>query len=65
MSRADIMEQALKLKPEEKYVLVELLIKSMDEPDQELDAIWAEEAEQRLKAYRNGKLKGIPMSEIF
>ncbi len=59
------MEQALKLKPEEKFVLVELLIKSMDEPDQKLDAIWADEAEQRLKAYRNGKLQGIPIGEIF
>lgn len=65
MSTADIIEKALQLKPEEKFVLVELLIKSMDEPDQKLDAIWAEEAEQRLKAYRNGKLKGIPIGEIF
>jgi len=65
LSNIDIMEQALKLKPEEKFVLVELLIKSMDEPDQKLDAIWADEAEQRLKAYRNGKLQGIPIGEIF
>ena len=65
MSNIDIMELALKLKPEEKFVLVELLIKSMDEPDQKLDAIWADEAEQRLKAYRNGKLQGIPIGEIF
>ncbi len=65
MSSIDIMEKALKLKPEEKFVLVELLIKSMDEPDQKLDAIWADEAEQRLKAYRNGKLQGIPIGEIF
>jgi putative addiction module component (TIGR02574 family) len=65
LSNIDIMEQALKLKPEEKFILVELLIKSMDEPDQKLDAIWADEAEQRLKAYRNGKLQGIPIGEIF
>ena len=65
MSNIDILEQALKLKPEEKFLLVELLLKSMDEPDQKLDAIWADEAEQRLKAYRNGKLQGIPMGEIF
>jgi len=65
LSNIDILEQALKLKPEEKFLLVELLLKSMDEPDQKLDAIWADEAEQRLKAYRNGKLQGIPMGEIF
>jgi len=45
--------------------VVEGLIKSLDEPDSSLDAIWAEEAEKRLKAYRSGDLEGIPMEEIF
>jgi putative addiction module component (TIGR02574 family) len=45
--------------------LVEGLIKSLDEPDKKLDAIWAEEAERRLKAYRDGGLEAIPMEEIF
>jgi hypothetical protein len=30
-----------------------------------LDDIWAEEAEKRLKAYREGRLEGISMEEIF
>ncbi len=46
----------MKLKPEERFTLVEGLIKSLDEPDKKLDEIWAEEAEKRLKAYRAGKL---------
>ena len=46
-------------------MVVEGLIKSLDEPDRSLDAIWAEEAEKRLKAYRAGNLEGIPMEEIF
>jgi hypothetical protein len=28
-------------------------------PDKKLDEIWAEEAEKRLKAYRDEKLKGV------
>ena len=46
----------MKLKPEERFSLVEGLIKSLDEPDKKLDEIWAEEAEKRLNAYRAGKL---------
>jgi hypothetical protein len=46
-------------------MVVEGLIKSLDEPDTSIDAIWAEEAEKRLKAYRAGVLEGIPMDEIF
>jgi putative addiction module component (TIGR02574 family) len=55
----------LRLKPEERFLVVEGLLKSLDEPDQVLDAIWAEEAEKRLRAYREGRLKGIPMEDIF
>jgi putative addiction module component (TIGR02574 family) len=65
MSTKEILEQALKLKPEERFTLVESLIKSLDEPDMKLDDIWAEEAEKRLRAYRGGRLEGIPMEEIF
>ena len=65
MGSKEILEQALKLKPDERFMLVEGLIKSLDEPDTSLDAIWADEAEKRLKAYRAGVLEGIPMDEIF
>jgi putative addiction module component (TIGR02574 family) len=65
MSSKEILEEALKLKPDERFMLVEGLIKSLDEPDSSLDEIWAEEAEKRLNAYRAGKLEGIPMEEVF
>ena len=65
MRTKELLDEAMKLKPEERFALVEGLIKSLDEPDKNLDEIWAEEAEKRLKAYREGKLEGIPMEEIF
>lgn len=65
MGSKEILNQAIALKPEERFMIVEGLLKSLDEPDRELDEIWAEEAEKRLIAYREGKLEGIPMEEIF
>ncbi len=65
MSSKEIIEQALKLKPEERFLVIEGLLKSLDEPDKKLDEIWAEEAKRRLKAYREGKMEGIPMEDIF
>lgn len=65
MSSKDILEQALKLKPDERFTVVEGLLKGLDEPDKELDKIWAEEAEKRLEAYREGSLEGMPMKEVF
>lgn len=65
MGTDEILKQALKLKIEERFILVESLIKSIDEPDRKLDELWAEEAEKRLAAYREGRLEGIPMEEVF
>jgi len=65
MGTKELLDEAMKLKPEERFSLVESLIKSLDEPDKKLDDIWAEEADKRLKAYRGGMLEGIPMEEIF
>ena len=64
MHGKEILNQALLLKPEERSI-VEGLLKSLDEPDRTIDEIWAEEAEKRLQAYREGRLEGIPMEEIF
>ena len=65
MSDKEILKQALELKSEERFLVIEGLLRSLDEPDKEIDQIWVKEAEKRLKAYREGRLEGIPMEEIF
>lgn len=65
MSSKEILKQAMALKPEERFLIVESLINSLDKPDRKLDEIWAKEAEDRLNAYRQGRLEGIPMEEVF
>jgi putative addiction module component (TIGR02574 family) len=65
MSTKEVLNKALKLKPEERFLLIEGLLRSLDEPDKRLDEIWADETERRLNAYREGKLEGIPMEQIF
>lgn len=65
MDSKEVLEQALHLKPEERFLVVKGLLRSLDEPDQEIDAIWAEEAEKRLTAYRAGRLGGIAMEDLF
>lgn len=65
MSNKDILEMAMKLKPEERFLIIEGLIKSLDEPDKTIDQIWAEEAEKRLKAFREGKLETIPAEQVL
>ncbi len=65
METKEILNQAMHLRPADKFLLIEGLISSLDEPDKKIDEIWAKEAKSRLIAYRQGKLKGIPMKDVF
>ncbi len=65
LTAKEILKQAIQLEPAEKAKLVDQLISSLDKPDKELDALWAEEAESRLEAYRQGKIKGISLEEAL
>ncbi len=65
MSGLDVLKNALELAPEEKAVVIDGLLKSLDDPDPSLEEIWIQEAERRLVAYREGRLEGIPMEDIF
>jgi len=60
-----IISKALNLKPAEKSILIEALLKSLDAPDPKIEKIWAVEAEKRLKAYKTGKIKTISFEEMF
>lgn len=61
----EILEEALQLDPNEKAKLVDQLITSLDQPDKELDSLWAAEAESRLEAYKSGKLKAVSIEEVL
>ena len=65
MNTEKLAESAMKLNPTERFELVDRILRSLDHPDPEIDQIWIEEAERRLSAYRQGKVKGIPAEEIF
>ena len=65
MSSKDILEQALELKPDERFMVVEGLIKSLDEVDSSLEKTWTDESEKRLKAFHAGELEGMSVEEMF
>ena len=64
-SSETLLKKALQLKPQDRFLLVDGLIRSLDEPDGEIDEIWIEEAEKRLKAHREGKTQGVPFKSVF
>lgn len=65
MGTQELVAQALKLDPSERFELVDRVLHNLDKPDPEIDSVWLQEAERRLAAHRSGKVKGIPAEEIF
>jgi len=65
MGTQEVFENALQLKPQDRLALVDLLLESVDRPDPKIDDIWIEEAQRRLEAYREGKIKTIAMEDLF
>jgi len=65
MSKNDILKEALFLTSNERSIIVDELLKSLDKPDKEINNIWEDEAVDRLKAYRNDELETVPMEDIF
>lgn len=59
-----LVDNALKLPPDERFALIDELLKSLDRPDADLDRLWVDEAERRLAAYRAGRAKGIPAEDV-
>ncbi|MGB7541428.1 MAG: addiction module protein [Burkholderiales bacterium] len=60
-----LSNEARKLSPAERVELVDDILASLDEPDPNIDRLWAKEAEDRLAAYRRGEIKAIPLQEVL
>jgi putative addiction module component (TIGR02574 family) len=61
----EIVDRALELPAVEKARLVDLLLSSLDEPDQAIDALWRKEVEARIRAYQEGKLRSVSLADVL
>ena len=61
----DLLKEALSLPIEQRALLADSLLKSLNTPDGDMDRIWAKEAGRRLEEIRPGKVKPIPGADVF
>ena len=60
MDEVILEREALKLSANERALLADALLSSLDdEAVHKIEAAWAKEAEDRLKAYKAGKLEAL------
>jgi putative addiction module component (TIGR02574 family) len=60
-----LRKDALALPLVERAALAEELLSSLDRPDPRIDALWAQEAEDRLAAFEAGEMEAIPAEDVF
>ena len=61
----DIIEEATQLPVDERVIVVDSLLRTLNVPTPEIDKAWAEVAEARLAELRSGRVKAIPGDEVF
>lgn len=61
----NIFEDSLKLPPKERAMLADQLLSSLDQPDENIDALWRKEVEKRLLALKKGPIKTVSLKEVL
>ena len=65
MNKQQLIDEAVSLPVEERAFVVDSLLRSLNQPDLEIDKKWAVEAKRRLAELRSGKVQAIPGDEVF
>jgi putative addiction module component (TIGR02574 family) len=65
ITTAEIIHEAKSLPVEQRALVVDALLRTLNPPDPEIDRKWAAVAYRRLEELRTGKVKAIPGEEVF
>ena len=62
---AEIIRDAESLPVEDRILVVESLLRSLNPPDPEIDRQWVAVAKRRLEELRSGRVKPVPGEAVF
>ena len=65
MSMKELIAEAISLPVEERAILVDTILKSLNPSDSHMDRLWAAEARRRLAELRSGQVEGVPGDVVF
>jgi len=60
-----LFKEALLLDPKKRAELIDKLLSSFDKLDTEVDALWVSEAEDRIKAYEQEKMRAVSLEDVL
>ena len=65
MNIKDLIQEAEALPVEERALVVDSLLRSLNPPESKIDKKWAAVAAKRLKEVRSGAVESVPGEEVF
>ncbi len=65
MKTKDLITEAIDLPREERAIIVDSILKSLNPTQADIDKKWAEVAKRRLKELRSGEVRSIPGVDVF
>ena len=65
MKTKDLIAKAISLPVEERAMVVDSILKSLNPTESDIDKKWAAVAKQRLQELRSGEVEAIPGDEVF
>jgi putative addiction module component (TIGR02574 family) len=65
MTTKELIDEAVSLPLEQRVMLVDILLRSLNQPESEIDREWGTLAQRRLQEIRDGKVEGIAGEEVF
>ena len=65
MAMKELIDEAISLPVEERVILADTILKSLNPPDSDMDRQWAAVARRRLAELRSGQVEALPGHEVF
>ena len=65
MNTKELIDVAVSLPVEEKALVVDSLLRSLNQPESEVDKKWAVVARKRLAEMRSGSVEAVPGEKVF
>jgi putative addiction module component (TIGR02574 family) len=65
MNAKEVIDEAISLPVEDRALIVDSLLQSLNHPETEIEKEWNETARRRLEEMRSGSVRHVPGDEVF
>jgi len=65
LTTKQLIDEAVSLPVEERTLVVDSLLRSLNAPREDIDRQWAAVAQRRLAEIRSGRVKPVPGEKVF